>query len=83
MPYDPLLREYRDDAACTPEPSRYFFEFSTVRLIDGYVGQVHFGGNIVLQTQLFEGGDEANPPARAALEQAQKDLIEKVKGLFA
>ena len=80
MPYDPSLKEYRDRYFA--EPSRYFFEFFTVRLIDGYVGQVYFGGNIVHQTQLFEGGDEANPPARAALEQAQKDLIEKVKGLF-
>lgn len=81
MGYDVPSIRY-EDAACTPSPSRFFFEFTVVRLIDGYVGQVNCGGEIIHQTRLFEGEDETNPPARAALEQARKDLIEKMKGLF-
>lgn len=68
------------DNACIPSPSMSF-DITVVRLIDGYLGQVMFGGQIVHQTELFQDADE-KPGGARAYEAAQASITDAVGKLF-
>ena len=51
------------------------FYVTVVKLIDGFIGQVMFGGEIVHQTELVDGADVARETARVATTNAVKRLF--------
>lgn len=75
MPYNAQLGQYYS------EEEAHYFEYTVVKLIDGFIGQVNFGGEIIHQTQLVaREGD--NDPTQEAAKLARQECVAAMKKLF-